>query len=273
MGVISFLLEWDHNDRLEKAKDTSHIFDKDERIAKIAKCTLRCVVCHRLKTHKHGFMQKWMILNQVHGKRCARDSNQGKSDWISKDPKINAQDPMSVCSKMKWWRCQEAQTQKNVTPRRNKVCCSWWHMISITRIETKRWKANGIGSTHWSPMCDVLCVTSAKLCCLKTTPIFWVVLDFNGYQLKPVSERTVEGKPTTVCTRRSQQCGWTVATRTFESCIPEIWMNESCIRGWSDFFCAFTRVRDSWVAKIPGFVLPERESRKRNSQKILSIIY
>lgn len=52
--IFSRLLEWDHNDPLKKTRNVSQIYNKAKRLAEIAKCTLRCMFCHRLKTYKNG---------------------------------------------------------------------------------------------------------------------------------------------------------------------------------------------------------------------------
>ena len=52
--ILAAMLEWDHNHPLEKSKCVSEIWIDAERWAEIAKCTLRCMFCHRLKTWKCG---------------------------------------------------------------------------------------------------------------------------------------------------------------------------------------------------------------------------
>lgn len=52
--IFARLLEWDHNDPLSKTQNVSMNYNKAKRLAEIAKCTLRCIFCHRLKTNKNG---------------------------------------------------------------------------------------------------------------------------------------------------------------------------------------------------------------------------
>jgi hypothetical protein len=52
--MFSYILEWDHADPLDKTGNVTNIFNKAERLAELAMCTLRCVFCHRLKTYKNG---------------------------------------------------------------------------------------------------------------------------------------------------------------------------------------------------------------------------
>ena len=52
--VMASILEWDHDIPLGKVKQVSRILGDKERWEEMEKCTLRCVICHRLKTWKYG---------------------------------------------------------------------------------------------------------------------------------------------------------------------------------------------------------------------------
>ena len=56
--VLASMLEWDHDDPLTKTKNVSQIFNNAERWLEIAKCTLRCIICHRFRTWKCGHTRR-----------------------------------------------------------------------------------------------------------------------------------------------------------------------------------------------------------------------
>jgi len=69
--TLAAMLEWDHNNPLEKSKCVSEIWNDAERWAEIAKCTLRCIFCHRLKTWKCG--DGGMPGNKIYNGRVTRE--------------------------------------------------------------------------------------------------------------------------------------------------------------------------------------------------------
>lgn len=56
--------DFDHDDRSTKLKAVASICGHELLVAEMAKCTLRCAVCHRVRTHQGGH---WVSLSRGEG--------------------------------------------------------------------------------------------------------------------------------------------------------------------------------------------------------------
>lgn len=92
--IQASILEWDHNNPLEKSKSVSVLWNDTERATEIEKCTLRCIICHRLKTWKcadgiktnpnyKGPVMRKRLLEYLQFKKERLESDENKGECIS----------------------------------------------------------------------------------------------------------------------------------------------------------------------------------------------